>query len=266
MPTNASPAVTPQSEAEAFIVQHALAFYREMKRNAKNAPFGEFLHYAEAAAITQGRDFVKTSLQTLAQEEVNEVEKKNETRLCRTCRKKKRHLGGKTKNIETAVGRIKLKRRYDECRPCDLQEFIVDAILGIGEGYTVGLRSLAVYAGAGNSFEMASEHLKKYCGLELSHMTIRELCRREAPKIDAWYQKSLEVQRNFIAALGNVEITMDGTCVNTTEGAREVKVGIIFQFWEQNPRLQAIPLFRSLQSLTEVFSFDYESALFCGVI
>jgi len=118
-----------------------------------------------------------------------------------------------------------------------LQEFIVDAILGIEEGYTVGLRSLAVYAGAGNSFVLGSEHLKKYCGLELSHMTIRELCRREAPKIDAWYQKSLEVQRNFIAAPGNVEITMDGTCVNTTEGAREVKVGIL----SKRKRGQGVP-------------------------
>jgi chaperonin cofactor prefoldin len=222
-----SPAITPQSESEALVVQHALAFYRDMKQHAKNAPFGEFLHYAEAAAIAQGRTFIQTSLQTLAQDEVNEVEKKNETRLCRTCRKKKRHLGGKTKKLETAVGTIQLKRRYDECRACSLQEFIVDAILGIEEGYTVGLRSLAVYAGTGNSFMTASEHLKKYCGWDISHMTIRELCRKEAIKIDAWYKKSKEIQQEFLHAPGNVEITMDGTCVNTTEGAREVRIGLI---------------------------------------
>ena len=33
-----SPALTPQSEAEAPVVQHAIAFYRDMKRQAKNAP------------------------------------------------------------------------------------------------------------------------------------------------------------------------------------------------------------------------------------
>ena len=71
-----SPAVTPQSDAEALVVQHALAFYRDMKHHAKNAPFGEFLHHAEAIAIAQGRELVKTTLQTLAQEEINEVEKK----------------------------------------------------------------------------------------------------------------------------------------------------------------------------------------------
>ena len=58
-------------------------------------------------------------------------------------------------------------------------------------------------------------------------MTIRELCRREASKIDAWYQKSLEIQREFINVSGNVKVTMDGTIVNTTEGPKEVKVGII---------------------------------------
>jgi len=222
-----SPTVTPQSEAEALVVQHALAFYRDMKHHAKNAPFGEFLNHAEAIAIAQGRKLVKTTLQTLAQEEINEVEKKNETRLCPTCRKKKRNRGGRTKEIETATGTINLKRRYDECSPCTLSEFVADVSLGIAERYTVGLRSLAVYAGAGNSFELASEHLKKYCGLKISHMTVRELCKQEAPKIEAWYQKSLEVQRAFIGAPGNVEVTMDGTIVNTTEGPKEVKVGLI---------------------------------------
>ena len=221
------PAFTPQSEAESLIVQHALAFYRDMKQHAKNAPFGEFLHYAEAAALTQGRTFIQTSLQTLTQEEVNETEKKNETRLCPTCRTKKRHRGSKTKKIETAVGTLNVKRRYDECSPCNIAEFIVDAILGLEEGYTVGLRRLAVYAGAGNSFALAAEHLQEYCGLNISHMTVRKLCQQEAPKIDAWYRSSKEVQQEFINAPGNVEVTMDGTIVNTTEGGREVRVALI---------------------------------------
>ena len=42
-----------------------------------------------------------------------------------------------------------------------------------------------------------------------------------------WYQESAEVQKAFCDAPGNVEVTMDGTCVNTTEGAREVRVGLV---------------------------------------
>ncbi|MCL2710467.1 MAG: hypothetical protein FWE95_06275 [Planctomycetaceae bacterium] len=75
-PDQASSAVTPQSEAEALVVQHALAFYRDMKRNAQNAPIGQFLNCAEAIAVAKGREFITTSLQTLTQEEVNDTEKK----------------------------------------------------------------------------------------------------------------------------------------------------------------------------------------------
>jgi hypothetical protein len=58
-------------------------------------------------------------------------------------------------------------------------------------------------------------------------MTIRELCNEEAPKMAEWIQQSQEVQQEFLAAPGNVEVTIDGTIVNTTEGAREVKVCIL---------------------------------------
>jgi len=76
LPPTTSFAVTPQSEAEALIVQHALALYRDTQALAKNAPHGQFLNYAEAAVVEKGREFLKTSLQTIVQEEINEVEKK----------------------------------------------------------------------------------------------------------------------------------------------------------------------------------------------
>jgi len=57
-------------------------------------------------------------------------------------------------------------------------------------------------------------------------MTIRELCQQEAPKMAEWYRNSPEIHEKFIAAPGVAEVTMDGTCVNTTDGWREVKIGI----------------------------------------
>src|SRR5215469_3435744 len=111
--------------------------------------------------------------------------------------------------------------------PCKLLEHAADAIVGLEHRHTVGIRSLACYAGAGKSFEGAAKDLKFYRGLNISHMTIRELCNEEAPKMEEWIQQSSEVQAEFLAAPGNVEVTVDGTCVNTTEGAREVKVGIV---------------------------------------
>jgi hypothetical protein len=127
----------------------------------------------------------------------------------------------------SAIGKIKMKRRYDECLPCDRLEHVVDALLGLEGRYSVGLRRVAVFAGAEGSFEVAADRLREYCGLKLSRETIRELCQQEAPKMAKWQHESPKVQEDFIETPGVVELTTDGTCVNTTEGAREVKVGII---------------------------------------
>src|SRR5215469_10810222 len=136
--------------------------------------------------------------------------------------------------------------------PCKLLEHAADAIVGLEHRHTVGIRSLACYAGAGKSFEGAAKDLKFYRGLNISHMTIRELCDKEAPKMAEWIQQSAEVQAEFVAAPGNVEVTIDGTCVNTTEGAKEVKVGIV----SKRKRGQGVPPERwgnrSRQELPEI--------------
>ena len=76
MTTASSPSVTPQSAAEELIVAQALACYRDMKKIGKNAPHGQFLNHAETIALAKGREFIQTALQTLAQEEIDEYEKK----------------------------------------------------------------------------------------------------------------------------------------------------------------------------------------------
>jgi hypothetical protein len=236
-PNEPSRSVTVQSVAEELVVQHALTLYRDTKALAKNAAPGQFLNCAEAAIVDKGREFLKTSLQTIVQEEIDDVEKKKDTRLCPMCQTQKRHRGRPTKQIETATGTITLKRRYDECMPCRLLEHAADALVGLQDRFTIGLRSLACYAGAGKSYDGATKDLKFYRGLNISHMTIRELCNEEAPKMEKWIRESTEVQAEFVAAPGNVEVTIDGTCVNTTEGAREVKVGII----SKRKRGQGVP-------------------------
>jgi len=119
-----------------------------------------------------------------------------------------------------------LQRRYDKCLLCGLPEHVADESLGLEENYTVGLRRLAVRAGTTGSFTDAAESLEEYCGLKLSRDTIRELCRKEAPKMAAWHRDSAEVHEQFIKAEGEIEFLTDGTCVNTTEGWKEVKTAL----------------------------------------
>ena len=70
------PTINPETESEAYFVAQALAYYRDMKKIAQNAPFGQFLNYAEAVALSQGRELIRTSLETIVQEEVSNIEKK----------------------------------------------------------------------------------------------------------------------------------------------------------------------------------------------
>ena len=221
------PTINPETESEAYFVAQALAYYRDMKKIAQNAPFGQFLNYAEAVALSQGRELIRTSLETIVQEEVSNIEKKNETALCPNCQEKKRNRGGRTKQIVAAVGTIAVERRYDECSPCHHSEYVVDALLGLENRYTIGLRSFATYAGTGKSFAEAQKDLHKYLGLKISHMTIRDLCDKEAVKMKEWQETSSEIQKDFMAARGVVEVTMDAAKVNTTEGWKDAKVGII---------------------------------------
>lgn len=225
MKSLSSSSLTPPSAAEELIVAQALAYYRDLKKVGKNAPYGQFLNHTEAATLTEGRKFMTTVLQTLAQEEIDEVEKEKDTRECPKCQTKKRHLGYRRTTVHTAVGTVTVKRRYDECRPCRLPECAADDCLGIVP-YTVGFRSLAVRACADFSFQGAAEALLAYCGLKIGRMTLRKLTYKEAPKMAEWMQKSPEVAEKFIKAPGNVEITIDATKVNTMGGWRDAKIAI----------------------------------------
>jgi predicted DNA-binding transcriptional regulator AlpA len=91
-----------ESEAETFFVIQALAHYRDMKKIAQNVPHELFPEYTEASALVLGRRLVQTSLQSIAQEEIVEVEK-NETADCPKNQTKKQHQGQQEKDIETAA-------------------------------------------------------------------------------------------------------------------------------------------------------------------
>jgi len=115
MTTFTSRNIEAQSEGEALFLAQSLDYYRAVKKAGNDAPFGQFLNYAEAAVMKDGRELLRTSLETIVQDAIHEVEKKKETRLCPTCQQKTRHLGYPTKNIDTAAGTVKL-RGYLEIR------------------------------------------------------------------------------------------------------------------------------------------------------
>ena len=65
-----------ESETEALILEQALAFYREIKAVAENAPDGQVLAQAEAVCLLKGRELLRKSLELTVQEQIDELEKK----------------------------------------------------------------------------------------------------------------------------------------------------------------------------------------------
>ena len=65
-----------ESPLEALIVEQALAMVREMKRVADAAPDGKVLDQAETIAVSRGRDLTRKSLESVLNDQAQEVEKK----------------------------------------------------------------------------------------------------------------------------------------------------------------------------------------------
>jgi len=64
------------SEAEALFLEQAKAMYAELTETADDAPDGEVLARAEMCALIKGRELVRKGLESVVQQQAEEVEKK----------------------------------------------------------------------------------------------------------------------------------------------------------------------------------------------
>lgn len=126
----------------------------------------------------------------------------------------------------TATGTLKLARVNFVCRSCRSGAHPADERLGI-EGFTSRqAQRLLSLAGASWSFDKSAEHLQEFCGLVVSDNTIRDVCQRQGARMAQWQRDDAAAHEKFRKATGDVEFTSDGTCVNTWEGWREMRIGI----------------------------------------
>jgi len=61
---------------ERLLVEHALAFTRDLQATTTNSPDGQVLRNAEGFCLNQGREFLRTALTTVVQAQAEVVEKK----------------------------------------------------------------------------------------------------------------------------------------------------------------------------------------------
>lgn len=139
---------------------------------------------------------------------------------------KKAHHGRKPREQTTSAGNIRVSRIYLKCPQCGDAGYSADDRLGIEGRYSKGAERLACLAAGGWSYAVSSERLAELCGIEIAQNTIRAIAQKRGAAMNAWQSSDPEACREFRESDGFTEFTTDGTCVNTLEGWREMKVGI----------------------------------------
>jgi hypothetical protein len=86
--TFSSESSIPQTDSEVHFVAQALDYYRAVQQAGRDAPFGQFLNYADAAAKEKGQELLRTSLENIVQTATDEVEKKKRQDFVRTAKRK----------------------------------------------------------------------------------------------------------------------------------------------------------------------------------
>jgi hypothetical protein len=98
--------------------------------------------------------------------------------------------------------------------------------LGIQGARTRQAERLLCLAGASWSYAQGSKYLRELTGLKVAANTVRSVCQREAPVIEEWQSNAPAASESYRQAPGHAEFQTDGTCVNTTEGWKEMRVGV----------------------------------------
>ena len=82
---------------------------------------------------------------------------------------------------------------------------------------------MAVLAGTRTSYDTASEDLRELCGIKLSDQSIRRACDGAGREAKTYLEQSPQATAAVERAQGQVEVSLDGAKVNTTEGWREIR-------------------------------------------
>ncbi len=114
---------------------------------------------------------------------------------------------------------------------------------------------LVCLAGVSWSFDRASKHLREFCGWTVSDSKIRSVCHDQAGQMIAWQRVDRVACDAFRTAAGDAEFTTDGTMVNTTEGWREIRLGLFSKRPAGEPATPAEWATRTLPEITARVAF-----------
>jgi hypothetical protein len=155
----------------------------------------------------------------------------------------------------TALGAIVLWRVYFSCKSCGLGGYTADRVLGLEGFLTRQASRLICLLGGQNSFAACERLLSECCGWTISDERIRQACQAESTRIADFRANSPAVAKKFAEAAGDIEFQTDAAKVNTTEGWRDMKIGIFARRERGEPSTPANWDKRHLPAPTMRFAF-----------
>ena len=93
--------------------------------------------------------------------------------------------------------------------------------------YSLGARRIITLAAGTCSFERAAMLWEEMSGMGISSNTVEKVACQTGEDIEKRDYESEELCRKFEMSYGNYEVMVDGTCVNTVDGWREVQVAVL---------------------------------------
>jgi len=121
---------------------------------------------------------------------------------------------------------VTCRRRYLVCSACGSGLHPRDGWLGLDGFLSPQAQRLICLAAASWSFDRASAHLQEFCGLPISDTSIRDYAVAAGQRVRTWVRESPAAANAFAAGDGDIEFSTDGTCINTLDGWREMRLGI----------------------------------------
>lgn len=157
---------------------------------------------------------------------------------CR-CGGKKRFIGNRKKKISTLLKDIFLNRAYYGCDVCKESLIPLDKKLKIeNTTKSPGVKEMVCIVAAEKSFEGSKRLLEKLAAIKISKETIRLISEKIGRVIEKenktevddyyWDGRRREIPEDSLSRPEHIYVSADGTCVNTLQGWKEVKSGVVF--------------------------------------
>jgi hypothetical protein len=145
------------------------------------------------------------------------------------------------KHYLTCLGEVKIKRSYYKSDSGGYFP-ITEKYPWLKDEFFPEVKELACYVSMLEPYELASEMIKKIGGLSISSTSLQKitktigniLVKKEDKKVESGNIDHIKVNPDVLV------ISCDGTCINTSDGWKEVKNGAIYQLKKSQNQLKAI--------------------------